>query len=237
MNHVFGVFVKKKCASAFKVKLKTFVCSRALQRGRDALQSLGRLFNSERGKQEVFRDRRPGWNSIKLLGLGGARDTRPEESKDKISSDCYKHRIIPFFLRDFGMESRVVVCIGILLLIADGKTWATAKKQFDSSANETLNQTWPDGEVAGLQPRARASYQLRIYQLQRQAAEKEAQQPREDPQRPENTGGPSEQRGLEEPVHGLIPIQGPDLNPPLESGTKVHFKKHNVIDLCHFASG
>lgn len=122
------------------------------------------------------------------------------------------------------MGSRVVVSIGILLLIADGKTWATAKKQFSISANETLSQTWPDGEVAGPQPRTHVSYQLRIYQLQRQATEKEAQQPREDPQGPENTGGASEQRGLEQPVHGLIPIQGPDLNPPLEPETRVHFK-------------
>lgn len=132
-------------------------------------------------------------------------------------------------MRDFfGMGSRVVVSIGILLLIADGKTWATAKNQFNS-ANETLNQTWLDGEVAGLQPRARASYQLRIYQLQRQETAKEAQQPREDPQRPENTGGPSEQRGLEEPVHGLIPIQGPDLNPPLELETRVRFQNTTLL--------
>lgn len=125
------------------------------------------------------------------------------------------------------MGSRVVVSIGIVLLIAGGKTWAAVKKQLSASAKETLNQTWLDGEVAGPRPRAHTSYQLRIYQLRRPDTEKEKQQPLEDPQRPENAGVPPEQLGTGKPVHRLIPIQGPDLNPQFEPATRV-FLKHTV---------
>lgn len=125
------------------------------------------------------------------------------------------------------MGSRVLVSIGIVLLIAGGKTWAAAKKQLSASAKETLNQTWPDGEVAGLRPRAHLSYQLRIYQLRRPDTEKIKQQHLEDPQRQEDAGGHPEQLGTEKPVHRLIPIQGPDLNPHFEPETRV-FLKHTV---------
>lgn len=123
------------------------------------------------------------------------------------------------------MGSRVVVSIGIVLLIAGGKTWAAAKKQLSASAKEPLNQTWPDGEAAGPRPRANVNYQLRIYQLRR--PEKEKQQPLEDPQRPEDAGAPPEHLGIEKPVHQLISIQGPDLNPHFEPETRV-FLKHTV---------
>ncbi|TWW64175.1 zona pellucida sperm-binding protein 3-like [Takifugu flavidus] len=116
------------------------------------------------------------------------------------------------------MGSRVVVSIGIVFLIAGGKTWAAAKTQISARAKETLNQTWADGEVAGPRPRARINYQLRIYQLRRPDTEKEKQQP---PQRPEEAGGGPEQLGIEKPVHRLIPIQGPDLNPHFEPETRV----------------
>lgn len=125
------------------------------------------------------------------------------------------------------MGSRVVVSIGIVLLIAGGQTWAAAKKQLSASAKETLNQIWPDGDVAGPRPRAHLSYQLRIYQLRRPDTEKEQQKPLEDPQRQEDAGGHPEQLGIEKPVHRLIPIQGPDLNPHYEPETRV-FLKHTV---------
>lgn len=129
------------------------------------------------------------------------------------------------------MGSRVVVSIGIVLLIGGGKIWATAENQFNVSANATLNQTWPDG--VGLRPRAHISYRLRIYQLRRTETEK-AQQPLKDPQRSDDTGGTSEQLGVEQPVHELISIQGPDLNPPLGPETRVLFK-NTIGDLCHQA--
>lgn len=127
------------------------------------------------------------------------------------------------------MGSRMVVSIGIVLLIAGGKTWAAAKEQFSPSAKETLNQTWPNGEAAGLRPRAHISYRLKIYQLQRPDTEKEKQQLLEEPQRPEDTREAAEQLGLEEPVHGLIPIQGPDLNPHFEPETRVFLKNNNAV--------
>lgn len=135
------------------------------------------------------------------------------------------------------MGSRVVVSIGIVLLIAGGKTWAAANKELSASAKETLNQTWPDGDVAGPRPSAHASYQLKIYQLQRPDTEKEKQQPLADPQRPGNAGGPPEQLGTDKPVHRLISIQGPDLNPHFEPETMV-FLSHSLIEPCHrLASG
>lgn len=133
----------------------------------------------------------------------------------------------PVFAWLFGMGSRGLVTIGIVLLIAGGKTWAAAKKQLSARAKESLNQTWPDGEMAGPQPRAHISYQLRIYQLRRPDTEKEKQQPLEAPQRLVDAGGPPEQLGMEKPVHRLITIQGPDLNPDFEPETRV-FLKHTV---------
>lgn len=131
------------------------------------------------------------------------------------------------------MGSRVVVSIGIVLLIAGGRLRAAAETQFNVSANETVNQTWPDG--GGPRPRAPASYRLRIYQLRRTATETEkAQHPLKDPQRPEDTEGTSEQLGVGEAVHRLISIPGPDLNPPLAPETRVLFK-NAVGDLCRQA--
>lgn len=37
--------------------------------------------------EDGFKGHRPGWNPIKSLAVGGARDTFPEESKDESSSD------------------------------------------------------------------------------------------------------------------------------------------------------
>lgn len=110
------------------------------------------------------------------------------------------------------------VSIAIVLLISGGKIWAAAETQFNVSANQTLNHTWPDG--AGLQPRARFSHRLKIYQLRRTETE-EAQQPLKDPGRSDGTAGTSEELGVEAPVHELISIQGPDLNPPLGPETQV----------------
>lgn len=111
------------------------------------------------------------------------------------------------------MGPRVVVSIGLVLLIAGTKILAAAENQLNVSANE--NQTWANG--VGLRPRAHATYRLRIYQL----LTEDAQQAPEDPQRSDDTGGTSEQLGVEEPVHGLIAVQGPDLNPPLGPETRV----------------
>lgn len=131
------------------------------------------------------------------------------------------------------MGSRWVVSIGIVLLIAGGNVWAAAENQFNISANERVNQTRPEG--AGLRPRAHVGYRIRIYQLRRTATETEkAQQPLKDPQRSDDTGGTSEQPGVGEPVHRLISIQGPDLNPPLGTETRVRFK-HTGCALCRQA--
>lgn len=128
------------------------------------------------------------------------------------------------------MESRWVVSVGIVLLIAGGNVWAAAENQFNVRAHESVNQTWPEG--AGLRPRANIRYRLRIYQLRRPATETgKAQQALKDPQRSDDTGGTSEQPGVGEPVHRLISVQGPDLNPPLGPETRVRFK-HAGSALC-----
>lgn len=121
------------------------------------------------------------------------------------------------------MGSRLVVSIGIVLLIAGGKIWAAAEKHFNISANETVNQTWPAG--AGPQPRPRLSYRLKIYQLQRTATEtEEAQQAPKDPESSHGAGESSKRLRVEEPVHRLLSIPGPDLNPPLGPETRVLFR-------------
>lgn len=121
------------------------------------------------------------------------------------------------------MGSRLVVPIGIVLLIAGGKIWAAAEKQFNVSANETLNQTWPAG--VGPQPRPHLSYRLKIYQLRRTATDPvKAQQAPKGPESSHDAGESSKRLGVEEPVHRLMSIPGPDLNPPLWPETRVLFR-------------
>lgn len=70
----------------------------ALKRSEDALQSCYREhFYLCPQWEEGFKGRCPGWNPIKSLAVGGARDTFPEESKS--SSDLWKHQKL-WVLRD-----------------------------------------------------------------------------------------------------------------------------------------
>lgn len=119
------------------------------------------------------------------------------------------------------MGSRLVVSIGIVLLIAGVKIWAAAENEFHVSANETVNQTRPDG--VGLRPREHLSYRLRIYQLRRTATEK-AQHAPKDPTKSDEAAGSSERLGVKEPVRRPSYIPGPDLNPPLGPEARVLFR-------------
>lgn len=123
------------------------------------------------------------------------------------------------------MGFRVLVSLGIVLLVSGGKLCAATENQFNISASETLNETSIEGEQTNLKPRTNVNYRLKIYQLRKPAAAQKPPHPFEDPQRWEPGEQSPEWPGIPGTVPELlmIPIQGPDLNPPFKPETKVSF--------------
>lgn len=119
------------------------------------------------------------------------------------------------------MGFRVLVSLGIVLLVSGGKLCAATENQFNITASKTLNETSIEGEQTNPKPRTNVNYRLKIYQLRKPAAAQNPPHPFEQRWKPGEQS--PERQGIPGTVPELlkIPIQGPDLNPPLKPETKV----------------
>ncbi|KAM9334112.1 zona pellucida sperm-binding protein 3-like [Symphorus nematophorus] len=154
------------------------------------------------------------------------------------------------------MGFRQAVLLGFVLLLSGGKLCAATQNWFNSSTNETLNQSPQEPEVTAslqLQPRAPqtadhqsnrtehsdlvrspVSYRLKSYQLRNPAVGKQkparplVEETSQNRQNSEATKLNSEPLEAREPVQKLL-IQGPDLNPPVKQKSKVLVKSEQRV--------